>query len=281
MRMITTGDKAVQRILGRKMDPGYFRHPKGTKKPLFSVLKGGEWRDQRCFVVGGGPSLRGFDFWRLKGQGRIIVCNKAFLNVPFADMMIAMDADLYRWINSGALTNKPADKKDIQTKFRKFQGLKVWIEVGNNRMDNVHYVHSFRLPQVTRRFTQGIYTGNNTGTGALMAAVTLGCNPIYLLGIDGRHEGKRSHYHSGYPGRPQMAKTAASFVPTFNRVAKPIKKAGVKVISLNPRSAVRCFPFSTIDEVLRNDKIRDNEKEMGGLGISPESTDGDESRMES
>jgi len=261
------------------MDPGYFSHPQGTKKPLFSVLKGGEWHGQRCFIIGGGPSLRGFDFERLKGQGRIIVCNKAFLNIPFSDMMIAMDADLYRWIHSGALTNKPADKKEILTKFKKFQGFKVWIEVGNNRMDGVHYVHNFRLPQITRRFTQGIYTGNNTGTGALMAAVTLGCNPIYLLGMDGRHEGKRSHYHGGYPGRPQMAKTAASFVPTFDRVAMPIKKAGIKVINLNPRSAVRCFQFSTINEVFKNDKIRNDEKKMGGSGISPESTDGDEGGM--
>jgi len=257
MRMITTGDKAVQDILRRSMDPGFFKYPKGSKKPLFSKFKGGEWRGQRCFIIGGGPSLRGFDFNRLENQGRIIVCNKAFLDVPFADMMIAMDVDLYRWIHSGALTKKLVDKREIQIKFQKFSGVKVWIETGNNRLDGVHYVHNFRLPQITRRFIDGIYTGNNTGTGALMAAVAFGCNPIYLLGIDGKHEGKRSHYHGGYPGRLQVPKTAASFVHHFGFVAKPIKKAGVRVINLNPRSAVRCFPFSTIDEVLTNGK--DNE----------------------
>lgn len=265
--MITTGDKAVQDLLRRSLDPGFFKYPKGTKKPLFSKLKGGEWRGQRCFVIGGGPSLRGFDFDRLKGKGRIIVCNKDFLNVPFADMMIAMDQDLYRWIHSGALTKKPANKREIQIKFRNFSGVKVWIEIGNHRLDGVHYVHAFRLPKVTKRFTEGIYSGNNTGTGALMAACTLGCNPIYLLGIDGKHEGKRSHHHGGYPSRPQMAKTAASFVPTFGRVAKPIRKAGIRVINLNPQSAVRCFKFSTLDEVFKNDKIRNNEKEMGGSDI--------------
>lgn len=248
--MITTGDKAVQDILRQPMDPGFFRHPKGSKKPLFSILKGGEWRGQRCFVIGGGPSLRGFDFTRLENQGRIIVCNKSFLDVPFADMMIAMDTDLLRWINSGALGKNPVQKKDIQRRFAQFKGLKVWIELGNNRMDGVHYVHSFRKPQVNRRFNQGIYTGNNTGVGALMAACTLGCNPIYLLGIDGKHEGKRSHYHSGYP-RPQLPQTMKSFINNFGYAAKGIKKAGIRVINLNPRSAVKCFPFSTIDKVLK------------------------------
>lgn len=235
------------------MDPGFFRYPQGSKKPLFSVLKGGEWRGQRCFVIGGGPSLRGFDFNRLKGHGRIIACNRSFLDVLFADMMIAMDVDLFRWVHSGALAKGAVTKKEIQVKFRKFQGFKVLIELGNNRMDGIYYIHSYRLPQVTRRFKQGIYTGNNTGVGALMAAITLGCNPIYLLGIDGKHEGKRSHYHGGYP-RPQMAVSMKSFVNHFGFVAKPIKRAGIRVINLNPRSAVKCFPFSTIDKVLNVEK---------------------------
>jgi hypothetical protein len=250
MKQITTGDKAVQDIVRQPTDPGFFKYPKGTKRPLFEVLKGGEWHGQRCFVVGGGPSLRFFDFNRLKGQGRIIVCNKSFLDVPFADMMIAMDQDLYRWIHSGALANSAAKKEEIKNRFIRFKGLKVWIELGNHKMDDIHYVHNFRLPRITRRFTQGIYTGNNTGVGALMAAVTLGANPIYLLGIDGKHQGKKSHYHSGYP-REQQPVTAKSFVHHFEFVARPLKHAGIRVVNLNPNSAVRCFHFSTIDEVVK------------------------------
>lgn len=249
--MITTGDKAVRAILRRGMDPGFFKYPKGSKKPLFSILKGGEWHNQQCFVIGGGPSLIGFDFKRLKGKGRIIVCNKGFLDIPFADMMIAMDLDLYKWLHSKTLGRRPGDGIEALKKFNQFEGLKVWIEAGNNRMDGIYYVHSFRMPAVTRRFTQGIYTGNNTGVGALMAAVTLGANPIYLLGIDGKHKGRRSHYHSGYP-RPQMPKTAQSFVHHFEYVAGPIKKAGIRVVNLNPDSGVRCFPFSTLEKVLAN-----------------------------
>lgn len=249
--MITTANKAVQDIARHKSDPGYFRTPKGTKRPLFSVLKGGDWHNERCFIIGGGPSLRGFDFSRLRNQGRIIACNRAFLDVPFADMMVAMDVDLYKWIQSGALANKlKKTKKEIIRAFRKFEGFKVWIETGNNRMDGVFYIHNYRMPKITRRFKQGVYTGNNTGVGALMTAACLGCNPIYLLGIDGKHKGNKSHYHSGYP-RHQAEKTASSFVHHFERVAGAIKRNKIQVVNLNPRSAVRCFKFSTIDEVLK------------------------------
>lgn len=279
-KIITTGDKAVQDIARHVSDPGYFRYPKGTKKPLFSVLKGGEWRGQRCFVIGGGPSLRGFDFNRLEGKGRIIACNKAFLDVPFADMMIAMDHDFYRWIFTGELAkakDKRAAKKEIIRKFRQFKGFKVWIELGNNRMDGVYYIHKFRLPQITRNFKQGVYGGNNTGTAALMTAVVMGCNPIYLLGIDCKHQGRRTHYHSGYH-QIQAEKTAHAFANHFKFVAKPLKRQGIRVINLNPRSGLRCFPFSTIDEVL-NDKIRNDEGKVEGSGISEESKGGHEGGM--
>lgn len=250
--MITTGDKAVQDIAKHASDPGYFQSPRGTKRPLFSVLKGGAWHNQRCFIIGGGPSLLGFDFNRLKGQGRIIVCNRSFLDVPFADMMIAMDLDLYRWIHSGGLSKKMncrAEKIAILRKFNQFEGFKVWIEVGNSRKDGIYYVHNFRLPKITRNFKQGIYTGNNTGVGALMAAIVLGCDPIYLMGIDCKHQGKKSHYHAGYP-QSQVEKTAKSFANHFEFVSRPIKRQGIRVVNLNSDSGLRCFPFSTIDEVL-------------------------------
>ena len=68
-----------------------------------------------------------------------------------------------------------------------------------------------------------------------------------------------------------------SFVNNFGYAAKGIRKTDIRVINLNPRSAVKCFSFSTIDKVLKNDKIRNNEKKMGGSDISPESTSDDES----
>ena len=50
----------------------------------------GSWAGRRCFIIGGGPSLKGFDFERLRGE-RVIAINKAFYDVPFADIVFGMD----------------------------------------------------------------------------------------------------------------------------------------------------------------------------------------------
>ena len=49
---------------------------------LKDSLPTGSWKGQRCFIIGGGPSLKGFDFKQLKGE-KIIAINKAFVDAPF------------------------------------------------------------------------------------------------------------------------------------------------------------------------------------------------------
>ena len=38
------------------------------QQSLQRLLEDGAWAGRRCFIVGGGPSLKGFDFRRLKGE---------------------------------------------------------------------------------------------------------------------------------------------------------------------------------------------------------------------
>ena len=62
----------------------------------WEILPDGSWSGRRCFIVGGGPSLKGFDFERLRGE-RVIAINKAFYDVPFADIVFAMDSPFLIW----------------------------------------------------------------------------------------------------------------------------------------------------------------------------------------
>src|SRR3954470_7731661 len=54
-------------------------------------LEGGSCRGQSATVVGGGPSLRGFDFSQLRGKQNIIAINAAFRYLPFADACFSED----------------------------------------------------------------------------------------------------------------------------------------------------------------------------------------------
>jgi hypothetical protein len=81
-------------------------------------------------------------------------------------------------------------------------------------------------------------------------AVTLGANPIYLLGFDMAlgPDGK-AHYHSGY-SMPFPVRKLAAYIDNFNYVAPILKERGVEVVNLSPVSALKCFPKYSPDEVL-------------------------------
>mgnify|MGYP002682074433 CR=1 FL=1 len=94
--------------------------PPSTDVPTVAPIQDGAWKGQRCFIVGGGPSLKGFDFGRLRGE-RVIAINRAFEACPTADIMFAMDPRLYDWITSGQLGD------EARARFDSFAGIKAWM----------------------------------------------------------------------------------------------------------------------------------------------------------
>lgn len=222
-------------------------------RPLTEVLRDGEWRGERCFIIGGGPSLAGFDFGRLKGKGRIIAINKAYLDAPFADVLFFMDGSPYTFyglVKRGSLGTEALEK------WNEFKGVKVYLNLVGRRLEDVYSIRKAQGGGLSRSLRYGIYPGNNSGTAAVGLAICLGADPIYLLGIDCKFSGGRAHYHSGYP-RTMHERIFVSFIGNFNRLNSMISGKGINVINLNPDSGVRCFPFSTIDKVLGNGRIGD------------------------
>ena len=242
-RNITT--KSPEYIELENKQPFYHwkEQPRGKKKPLWNYLKAGDWKDEPCFLIGGGPSLQGFDFAQLEGKGRIIAVNKSFFYVPFADMMVAMDQQFYDWVTKGQLGTP------IRAAFKTFAGFKVWIDSNNSTMNGVEFIFRWNLPELTNTMKQGVYCGNNTGVGALALACLLGCNPILLLGYDMGHRGRKTHFHSGYL-TPQAPSTTQNFIKHFEMLAGQIARKGIKVINLNRNSRLKCFGFGDINDFL-------------------------------
>jgi hypothetical protein len=218
---------------------------------IYKVLEEGSWSDEKCFVIGGGPSLIGFDFNRLKDKGRIIAVNKAYYDVPFADVLIGMDPSFFRWADTGKLEKPPLGEK-YRAAFRDFQGHKIIIADPPVRIPkNVYLINRIKQPKWSTSLKEGLYTGNNSGAGALAFALIMGCDPIYLLGIDGRHT-KKAHYHSGYPNRAQTPKTAKSFIKHFEYLGREAKKKKISIYNCSMISSVNCFERKTIEEVINN-----------------------------
>src|SRR4030042_335661 len=73
--MLQTTDRRVQeRIRNRAKMPAEVRASRtraiNPHRPFWEVMADGAWRGERCFIIGGGPSLPGFDFERLRGGAR-------------------------------------------------------------------------------------------------------------------------------------------------------------------------------------------------------------------
>ena len=253
--MLTTQDKRVSERIRNRTKMLAERTMENKRKvnphrPFSEVIPDGAWAGERCFVIGGGPSLIGFDFERLRGQGRIIAINRAFEHAPFADICFFMDASSNTFY--GLVKNKRFGQDALQ-KWNDFEGHKVYLNLIGRRLDDVYSVRSAGRSGVSNSIAKGLYHGNNSGVGAIGLAVCLQANPIYLLGFDCGFSAGKSHYHSGYPGRMPES-VFKGFAKDFGRFAKFLARTKYRVINLNPQSGMRCFPFKTMDEVLNNGK---------------------------
>ena len=196
------------------------------------ILRDNLWAGRRAFVVGGGPSLRGFDFSLLAGE-HTIGCNTP------PDKFIPSI-----WISIDQQFWEEYSKID--------HPCKVWA-TGPRRTSLDADLTKLRLlprPSWSTSLAHGIGDGDNTGFSALNLAWILGANPIYLLGFDLKGEdGLEAHWHDSVFDRgPETV--YEKFKKTFETLASSGKIGHRKIINLNPGSALECFERRPCGDVL-------------------------------
>ena len=209
---------------------------------LYDVMPNRAWKDQRCFIIGGGESLRDFDFSRLKGE-LVIGVNRAYEKIDCV-INYAMDNNLYNWITKGTLG------PEAKEKLEDFKGFPVWLDSANyDYPKGIFILNKSNGHKFSYSMNLGIRGGTNSGLGALSLAVCLRANPIYLLGFDMKGKnGKQAWWHEGYP-ESQHARIYNVFINDFKLVAPELKKKGHQIINLNPESALKCFEFGKFDDI--------------------------------
>ena len=215
------------------------------KQRLHTIIKNGAWKGRPCFLVGGGPSLVGFDWSRLSGELSIGI-NRTFEKFD-PTILFSMDNRFWKWVEQGDFGMAARDK------FRNYQyGIKLWVNVvGAPYSDDIFTVTCCGDAKWSHSLSDGVGAGGNSGYAALNLAYLLGANPIYLLGYDmhGDLNGKQKWFHNGYPIN-QGSGVYIQFLNKFNQIAVPaLKNTGVRVINLNSDSALRCFEFGSLNNV--------------------------------
>lgn len=205
-------------------------------------------KSNTVFIVGGGPSLMGFDFSLLKNVDTIAV-NNSIEYVPNANYFITIDYTLLSKLKTSITeisntntetvfivnTSGTVVKKDDQ-----------YVDVGHNivyRSLNQfnHTVESKQALASTgfgKNFNEFAH-GYNSGFCALQFALLLGYEKIYLLGYDLNAHDLVTHFHRDYKG-VSIRKNIPKYLEHFNSAFKLTKDLD-KIFSCSESSALNGF----------------------------------------
>lgn len=220
-------------------------------KKLPELFHINSWLGRRCFIIGGGESLKGFDFKKLDGELTIGI-NKAFKYYPNSTLNYFMDSVFPDVMEQGDYDE--VGEPPLLDFWKKYMGVKVFItpmEVKQFSSD-IYVVRRNLIPEINREhLDHGIYAGNNSGTGAIGLAVALGSTKIFLLGYDMKAV-TQTHWHSGYGKKSVEAynKELVKYRKDIEKLVPLLDQAGVEVVNLSKDSDLRCFPFGDVNEIL-------------------------------
>jgi len=197
------------------------------------------------YIVGGGPSLRGYN-WELLRDKRIIGINRAFEVVPWADMIYFGDYKFFLEFQHKGLFD--VDSALITTDGRiNHPRIVNFVNAGVNGLASDNNC---------------LCVGKNSGHAAINLAVHLKAKRIILLGFDMSTEqcdvtrisdkkvmkvSGRSHWHSGYSTQPSL-RTYPTMLEHFPSLVEPLKELGIEVLNASPHSKLDVFPKIALDQ---------------------------------
>lgn len=192
------------------------------------------WPGETVFVVGGGPSLRGFDAACLVGR-HVVAVNNAWELVPAAQVVHFADAIWHRW-NGERLAN--------------FTGRYV-TTVARQLADDPRVCVLEKTGREGIEFDPAKLRGHNSGHQALNLAVHFGAARIVLLGFDMKTAADGSFQYHAEHRRPSVAHDyELRMIPEMRTTVAPLAEHGIEVLNATPGSALDCFPCIELVSVL-------------------------------
>ncbi len=211
-----------------------------------------EWAGETAFLLAGGPSLRGFDASVLRGR-RVIAINNSWELAPWAAVLYFCDMKWWTW--HGDRVSSEFEGRYIVTPAFTDSRVKTIKLTGGAGLETD--------PAALRN-------GHNSGYQAINLAYHFGVRRIVLLGYDMRvikrtldvhgipHDAlgrftTLTHWHSGHPrmsAEHVQHNIEKSMLPKFPSLAEALAKTDVEVINATPGSALKCWPYRPIEELL-------------------------------
>lgn len=204
------------------------------------TTKTNEQFDSTCYIIGGGPSLKNFDWSRLDGKF-VVGINRAYEVLPEAQIIYLTDKEFWDVHKEGLLAHKGQLMRGM---------LDPTAEKLPPEVIKWHLTGHHGLEMLPGKLKHGI---NSTYAALNMMTVHMKFKRVYLLGVDMKwgNLGKKdtSHWHNGHK-RVDAESIFKSMKRSYDTIAGPLKELGYEVYNANPDSGLNAFPKVTIDEAL-------------------------------
>jgi hypothetical protein len=194
-----------------------------------------EWRNETAFIIGGGPSLEGFDAEVLRGR-RVIAINNAYLLAPWADILFWGDLAWWNW-----------NRNDLARFRGKYKVTRTWSnEYKSNGVKILEHIK--RTPF---SIDPTVVTGTDSGHSCINLAYHLGATTAVLLGFDMKRTGGKNNWHTLHHRETADGRYQNLFVPEMEKLAEFVGRLNdFEVVNCTPGSALSCFPIKDLEDVL-------------------------------
>lgn len=199
-----------------------------------------DWARQAAFIVCGGPSVREQNLELLRGR-RVIVINRSFETIPWADILFFADANPWKWYRDGIM----GFRGRVVTVFER--------KPSNKYPDRFEQYRKTRPPALSR--DPACITMQRTSvTGSIHAALHLGARPIVTLGLDlkaaiGKAGSKITHHHAPHP-KPFVPGCWEKHRKELHSILPSLKAWGAEVWNASPGSACDAFPIMSLEDAI-------------------------------
>jgi hypothetical protein len=204
-----------------------------------------DWKERPVAIVGGGPSLRGFNFERIRERFTIVAVNASIFDIPFASAGFTIDRRAARnwW-----------PRLVSEVKFPLYFAVPdPWL-VNFTCPPTPQMMFLRRTTGSTFTHHRGVISGGGTsGFGALHLAFLKGARKVTLFGFDysPSPQGEWHHNQKHYAFKhAQVPANWSQWARNFDNVAPVLREAGVEVVNASPRSAITAFPRVSLNEAL-------------------------------
>ncbi len=193
------------------------------------------WEGADAWIIGGGPSLRFFD-WKLLLGRKTVGCNDAFRLGP-AVCSVCIFGDL-RWFNihRKALEKFPNPVFTNQPSLHIGRGVP-WLLTLRREATGLHH--------------DALGWGGCTGCSAINLALLLGAKRVFLLGFDLAVRDGKTNWHDQNISRPTEA-SYVRFQKGFAAIAQRLPKVfpGTAIYNCGEESRLDVFPKMSLLEAL-------------------------------